>query len=183
MLNLGKAVISPVPPWKERTFIGPPETDGFKRENKKLGTQAIGSGSSIAEYPFQLIEVDASNVKVRYGTVANIVPTDVDTNVDVSGTDGTWTFWIEATLDSDGLVTAAAVGYATTGLPTDDSDTAYLLVGEVEVASSAITTVSQAVMFSMGFVACGRDAADTATTPGSYYFFVGSSSNAPGAPP
>ena len=175
--------VPPVPPQAERTAIGPPETYGFDRESKVLGTQPVGSGSSISEYPFQIIEVDTENVKIGYGTVANIVPTDVNTNVDVSGTDGTWTFWIEVTLDADGLVTAAAVGYATTGLPTDDSDTAYLLIGEVEVSSSVITSVSQAVMFSMGFVACGRDAADTATTPGTYYFFVGSSSNAPGGPP
>lgn len=169
-------------PYDKRS-IGPQDIYQFAPTQGKRATEwtkTAGGGGDLTEFPFQ-IQAGTALVNIRYGTISSILPTDVGTDVDVSGTDGDWTFWIETTINDAGVVTAAALGYGTSGMPTDDSDTAYFLIGVVTVASAVITTVNQNAMFSMGFVACGRDVADPATTPGVYHFFVGQSSNA--APP
>ena len=143
-------------------------------------TKAAG-GSFIP--PFCLEQVDDTNVKVKFGQVNGITPTDIETNIDVSMTDGTWSIYLDCTINDDGSLSAATVSSGTSGVPDDTSDHAYVLIGEADVASSLITAVRYSLLFSQGFVACGRDSADPATTPGTYYFFVGSGPGSGGGPP
>ncbi len=143
-----------------------------------------GSGQSFVP-PFCLEQVDDTKVKVKFAQVNGITPTGIETNIDVSVTDGTWSIYLDCTINDDGSLSAAAISSGTSGVPSDTSDHAYVLIGEVDVASSLITAVRYSLLFSQGFVACGRDAADPTTTPGTYYFFVGSgpASEAPPTPP
>lgn len=135
-------------------------------------TGSGGGGGTPFIPPLWLSKVDDSNVIVSAGTVGGLVPTGVATNLDVSGTDGTWNIFITAGLNAAGDVTGASINGNTTTVPADDSSTAYYLIGNVVVASSIITSVSPTLAWSQEFAACGRDPADPGTTPGTYYFFV-----------
>lgn len=135
------------------------------------GPQSSGGGGFIP--PMWLIKVDASNVKVTNGTVNGITPTGIVTNIDVSGTDSTWAIYLHATLGADGIPTAVEVLSDDTGaVPADDEDNSYILIGNVTVAASAITSVDPTLAWSQTFVTCGRDPDDPATTPGTYYWQV-----------
>lgn len=147
--------------------------------NPPGGGPGGGGGGFDGDWPLKLVKVDDENVKVTLGTINGIIPTDINTPIDVSGTDGTWTFFLHATLGADGIPTAVAVendGAAVgpgSGVPTDNSDNAYLLIGLVDVASSVIDGDAQpSLAWSQTFVACGRDPDDPATTPGTYYWVV-----------
>lgn len=164
--------LPPIPPLNSRTKIGPESIYKFEPTEDEIKSEPVGGGGGISEFPFQIITVDTENVKIRYGTVMDIAPTGLATNVDVSGTDGTWTFYIDCTIDTDGLVTAAAISEGTSGKPSDTSTHAYKLIGTVVVGSGVITAVNQSLWFSQGFKACDRDVADPTTTPGTYSFYV-----------
>lgn len=131
-----------------------------------------GGGGGGVTPPFALVQVDSAHVIVTSATVHGITPTGIATNIDVGGTNGTWTIYLDCTLDSDGNVTAAAISSGTSGLPANTPSHAYVSIGTVVVSGGAITTVTPLLMFSQDFVACGRNPADTTTTPGTYFFFV-----------
>lgn len=164
--------IPPIPPISRRKVIGPDSIYKFEPTEDVIQSEPVGGGSTSFVPPMCLEQVDDTNVKVKFGQVNSITPTGIATNIDVSGTDGTWSIYLDCTLDSAGAVTAAAVSSATTGVPADTYDHAYKLIGEADVASSLITAVRYSLLFSQGFVACGRDSADPSTTPGTFYFFV-----------
>lgn len=163
--------ISGHPPHTQLHRLGPPFSEGFDRSVDTIQSPTSGGGGGI-EPPLYLQRASAINVKVKTGTVGGIIPTGVATNIDVSGTDGTWYIFLDATIDADGDVTAADISSNTSGVPSDSSTHAYYLIGTAEVASSVLTAVNPTLMFSQEFVACGRDPADPSTTPGTYYFFV-----------
>jgi hypothetical protein len=149
--------------------------DGFDRSIDRLKTEAAGGGGGGIIPPLYLQESatdPTTKVNVKYGTVGGIVPTTVATDITVSGTNGTWYIFIDATIDAAGDVTAATISSNTTGVTTDSDTHAYYLIGTVTVASSVITAINPTLMFSQEFAACGRDSADPTTTPGIYYFFV-----------
>lgn len=154
-------------------ILRPVPTDQFDRGIDKMETEPYGGGAGTSFVPpIWLTQVDDSNVIVSYGTVGGIVPTTIETNIDLSGTDGTWYIFINATIDASGNVTAAQIDSNTTGVTADSTYAAYLLIGTATVASSIITDVLPSLAWSQDFAACGRDAADPGTTPGVYYFFV-----------
>lgn len=134
---------------------------------------AVGGAGAEMDLPFKIKDVSDTVAKayVVYGTVTDIEPTDIATNITLTA-DATNTLYLECTLDTDGLITAAAVMVATTGLPTSTWDTAIKLIGTAITAGTAIMTINQSLYFSQGFQACGRDVADPETTPGTYQFFV-----------
>lgn len=161
--NLGPGAINPMPSVPGEQFmrsIDPPATGGGP------------GGGGGATWPMQLSKVDDENVKVSLGTVNGINPTGIATNIDVSGTDGTWYIYLAATLGDDGVPTAVDVSSNTTGVPEDDSGNAYMQIGQATVASSVITLVSPTLAWSQTFVTCGRDSADPTTTPGTYFWVV-----------
>ena len=149
--------VPPVPPQAERTAIGPPETYGFDRESKVLGTQPVGGGGPI-EHPFQITDVTDSatiEIQVRFGTVNDDIPDNVATDIALTD-DATNYVCLNCTLDVPGDITDSDIEVNTTGLPADDDDSAYILLGTVVCASGAVTTINQAVTHSLRFAACNR---------------------------
>jgi hypothetical protein len=158
-------------PYNKRN-VGPEDIFDFQSTTYSLRsewTKTAGGGGTF-QFPFQLT-AGTTTFNIRYGTVEDIAPTDVGTNIAFTD-DATNTVFIDCTIDADGIITAAAIDVATTGLPTDTAYAAYKLVGEVIAADGVITTINQSLMFSQGFQACNRDPADPETTPGTYQFFV-----------
>lgn len=104
----------------------------------------------------------------------DIAPTDVATNINVTGT-ATHYVHLNCTLDVAGAITAAEIDVNTTGLPADDDDSAYILLGTVVTSSSVITAINQAVTHSLRFRTCDRT--DDGGSPpavavrGSYHFW------------
>lgn len=138
---------------------------------KRTNNPATAAGTGITP-PLYLNKIDGANVFVVFGQVSGITPTGVAENINVSGTDGTWSIYLDCTLGDDGVPTAVDVLNGTSGVPDDATDHAYRLIGEADVSSGAITAVRPSLMFSQDFVTCGRDATDPETTPGAYYFQV-----------
>lgn len=146
----------------------------FDRQIDTIGSNGGGGGGEEGIVPpLYLVSVDSENVKVTFGQVNGITPTDVNTNIDVSGSDGTWAIYLHATLGADGVPTAVEVLSSSAGtVPSDDADNSYILVGQAVVASSLITTVNTSLAWSQTFTTCGRDSADPETTPGTYFWLV-----------
>lgn len=149
-----------------------PTTQFDRQIDPPLGTGGGGGGGQSFVPPFCLEQVDDTNVKVKFAQVNGITPTGIAANIDVSGTDGTWSIYLDCTLDSDGAVTAADISSGTSGVPANTYDHAYVLIGEADVDTAVITAVRYSLLFSQGFVACGRDPGDPSTTPGTFYFYV-----------
>ena len=179
-------------PFSDKRVIRPPDryivpmdvpTRWDRQIDPPQGDASAGGGGNSFVPPFCLEQVDDTNVKVKFGQVNGITPTGIATNIDVSGTDGTWSIYLDCTINDDGSLSAATISSGTSGVPADTSNHAYVLIGEADVASSIITAVRYSLLFSQGFVACGRDPADPSTTPGSYFFFVGSGPGDGGSPP
>lgn len=166
--NLGPASINPMPSVPGEQFmrsIDPPAGDG--------GGPG-GGGTVDGEWPLKLTQVDTENVKALLGTINGFVPTDVNTNIDMSGeVDGTYYFFYHVTIDAAGSVTAAALEYNNTGVPTDSAYESYRLAGLVEVVSAELTSVTNSFGWSQSFSTCNRDSEDPETTPGQYYWQTG----------
>lgn len=150
-----------------------PDDYGFAVQEQVLQTLPIGGAGASYTPPLSLVQVDTENVKVSFGQVNGITPTDVNTNIDVSGSNSTWAIYLHATLGSDGIPTAVEVLSDSAGsVPSNDSDDAYILVGQVTVSGDVIASINTSLAWSQSFVACGRDPADPTTTPGTYYWVV-----------
>lgn len=137
------------------------------------GAQPSGGGSELV-LPFKIVDVTAGptpTVNVFYGTVEDIEPTDIATDLPMTG-EATNTIYLECAVDADGLITGASVQVSTSGLPASDWETAIKLIGTVITAGTGIFQINQSLYFSQGFQACGRDPGDPETTPGTYQFFV-----------
>lgn len=155
--------IPPPPPQRPlQNILKPIPTDQFDRGIDSLKTSPYGGGggSTTGDWPLKLVAADTTNIKVLLGTVAGFTPTGIATNIDVSGTDGTWTIYMHATISSTS-VTAAEVLTDDTGgaVPSDDGTNSYRLIGQVTVASSLITVLQPSMAWSMNVVIC------TASTP------------------
>jgi hypothetical protein len=165
--GLGPPLINPMPSMPAEQFgrgIDPPAGDS---------PPGGGGGGTAGDWPMKLVAVDDENVKVLLATVNGITPTDINTSIDVSGTNSTWAIYLHATLGADGIPTAVEVlSDDTNTIPSDDADNAYLKIGEVDVAAAVITEVRPSLAWSQTFVACGRDPADPTTTPGTFYWVV-----------
>lgn len=148
----------------------PAEFYGRSIDKRQQPAEGGGGGSAFdGDWPLKLVAVDTENVKVLSGTVSGISPTDVNTSIDVSGTDGTWYFYMHVTI-SGTTASAPEVLSDTTGGMDSSDDTAtdsYRPIGEVDVASSVITAVRPSMAWSQNVSIC------TADTP-PYYWTTGS---------
>lgn len=139
---------------------------------RSLVRPAGGGGASTLEHPFQIQRIDDDTVNVRFGTLNDIVPTDVATDIDVSGTN-TYTFYLDVEIDIDGVVVAVTLSNATSGQPPDDDYHGYITLGTVVVASSVITATNQAATHSLRMAMCGREVSSgpTLDARGTYEFW------------
>jgi len=157
-------------------LINPQRGAQYNYFDRSIDKNPPGGGSGGAtggSWPMKLVKVDDENVKVTYGTVNGAVPTNIETNIDVSGTNSTWAIYLRAILNPDGSIVVTDVTADNTNtVPADDSSNAYLRVGAVVVAAAVITTVYPSLAWSQTFVTCGRDPDDPSTTPGTYYWVV-----------
>lgn len=120
--------------------------------------EAETSPQSPFQFPFQIYDTSTSMVTqahVRYGTLNDVEPTNVDTDIALTS-DGTWTFYLNVTVDVNGLMTAVELDIALTGQPADSSNNGYITLGQVIVLSGAITTINQAATHSLRMAMCGR---------------------------
>lgn len=125
-----------------------------------------GGGGGSTQWPLQLVKVDASNVKVLLGTVNGGTPTGINANIDVSGTDGTWVIYMHVSI-SGTTASSPEVLSATAGpVPSDSSTDSYRLIGEVDVASGAITAVRPSIAWSQNVTVCTADTPPFAWTTG-----------------
>ncbi len=128
-----------------------------------------GGGGSI-QHPFQIQRVDDTTVNVRYGTLMDVEPTNVGTNLTPSG--GTDTFYLEVEVDLDGAMVAVDLHHSTGGQPADTDYFGYITIGTV-VSSGVITEINQAVTHSLRMSMCGRVVVDGDLEEAGTYEFWG----------
>lgn len=156
-------------------FLGPNTYTPAEQYMRSIDVYPRQQGEASAPVAFSpplwLTQVNSTNVIVSAGTVSGISATNTATNISISS-DATWNIYMDATIASSGLPTAAAVTASTSAIPSDTSTHSYRWIGTVVRASGAITTVTPVMAWSQEFVACGRDTDDPTTTPGTYYWLV-----------
>lgn len=158
--HFGNTSTNPMPSMPAEQFgrgIDPPSGDG----------DAPGGGDSFdGDWPLKLVAVDTENVKVLLGTVSGFTPTDIETPIDVSGTDATWAIYMHATLSGTSVTAVEVESSKTNSVPSDDATNSYRKIGEVDVASSVITAVRPSMAWSQTVAVCVAD-----TPP--YYWVTG----------
>lgn len=141
--------------------------------------EASGGGSATLVHPFQLIDAESGLLRVRYGTVNDVVPTlggtalSANPTTDLSGTDGTYLVYLTVTYSTAGTVSGVVVNANEGGtLPSYDDTHDYITLGEADVASGLISELRQAVTHSLRHGICGRVLdGETVTTSGTPYFW------------
>jgi hypothetical protein len=108
---------------------------------------------------------------VRYGTVNDVVPTDVAVTLTPTD-DATNYVQVELTLDAAGVITDTVL-VVNTSQQADGDYVAYILLGTVVVTGATteavITAINQAVTHSLRFRTCDR--VEDPFDPGGYYFW------------
>lgn len=135
-------------------------------DNNPPATGSGGGGAFDGDWPLKLVAVDTENVKVLLGTVSGFTPTGINTSIDVSGTDGTWAIFMDASISGTSVTAVAVDSDATGTVPSDSATNSYRLIGEVDVASSVITAIRPSMAWSQNVSIC------TADTP-PYYWTTG----------
>lgn len=128
---------------------------------------STGGGDTTGDWPLKLVKVDTTNVKVRLGTVSGFTPTGIETNIDVSGSDGTWAIIMEATISGTSVTAVTLATDSSNTVPSDTSTHSYRKVGEVDVASSIITAVRPSMAWSQNVAICTADTPPYNWTTGS----------------
>lgn len=128
-------------------------------------------GNANVAYPFQISQLDTTNINVRFGTVSDLNVGNVATNL-IFNTTGNFALYINAVIDNNGVVTNANIQWQANTKPADTYNYAYKLVGYVGVGSNVISNIFQSLWFSQAFKTCDRNTADPATTPGSFNWYV-----------
>lgn len=148
--NLVSPSINPMPSMPGEQFmrsIDPPAGSGT----------GGGGGNTTGDWPLKLVAVDTENVKVLLGTVSGMTPTDINTPIDVSGTDATWAIYMHVSISGTTPSGAEVLSSNTGTVPSDSSTDSYRLIGEVDVASSVITAVRPSMAWSQNVTICTAD--------------------------
>lgn len=140
----------------------------LKSELKQLIEEGGGGITSI-EHPFQIYKIDDTHVKVRYGTLQDIVPTGIDTSTVVGS--GVAIFYLNMEVDLGGAIVAVSVGNAAS-LPVDADYHGYIALGAVTLAAG-VQTISQAVTHSLRYAICGRTVDGESLVSAGFYEFWG----------
>jgi len=146
-----------------RTYLNPKRSEPATYYDRSVDTNPTGGspgggGTTDTDWPLKLVKVDDTHVKVTLGTISGFVPTDVDTDLDVSGTDGTWVFYFHVTISGKSVTSAELVQDPSGGaVPTDDGNNSYRLVGRCVVDSGVIASVTNGFGWSQSVVTCTDD--------------------------
>ncbi len=125
-----------------------------------IGGGGSGGGGVIPPFWIEATENNnATEIAIRSGTVNGQIPAGVATNIDVSGLDGIWSFFLGVGLEDNGAVDAAAIINVAPGddPPSDGVFEAYIRIGNVTVDAGLITLVEPMLAWSQTFVACNRN--------------------------
>lgn len=125
-------------------------------------------------HPFLVTDASTdteAKIKVRSGSVNDVVPTGIAPTLQSLTSAGTWRVYLDCTLNTAGAVTAVAVAVVNGAQP-DDSDThAYITLATVTVTAIdegfTVDEINQLATHSLRFFACGR----TESVRGSYNFW------------
>lgn len=137
-----------------------------------INTSGGGGGTITITHPFQIsASTTAGNISVLYGTLNDILPTDVGTDYSLSN--GTNTVYLEVEVDIDGEVVDVVLGASTSGQPADDDYYGYITLGSVVVSDGVVGAIRQAATHSLRMAMCGRVvlAGTTLDERGTYEFW------------
>lgn len=156
---------------------------GIRVQRSMVGTtvsaaeQAGGPAAKLAiVHPFQVTDATAAGaakVKVRSGSVNDVVATGIAPTDQSLTAAGTWRVYLDCTLSDDaaGTVTAVAVAVTSGAQPANTRTHAYITLATVPVTAItggfAAGEIAQLATHSLRFYACGR----TASVDGSYNFW------------
>lgn len=167
--------LPPIPPLTRRTKIGPESIYKFEPTEDVIQSEPVGSGA--IQHPFQMSDASentTAKVTVRFGTANDDIPDNIATALTLTNSTTNYVC-LNCTLNVAGEITDSDLEVNTTGLPADDNDSAYILIGTVVTGSGTVTTINQAVTHSLRFAACGRtdDGGSPAAVvlPGTYEFW------------
>jgi hypothetical protein len=140
----------------------------FMRSIDPPATGGGGAGvNTSGDWPLKLVAVDTENVKVILGTVSGMTPSGINTNIDVSGTDGTWAIYMHVSISGTTPSGAEVLSDSAGTVPSDTSTDSYRLIGQVDVASSVITEVRPSMAWSQNVAICTADSPPYNWTTGS----------------
>ena len=142
----------------------------FGRTIDRIPASLGGGGGGGFIPPMWLRRYSSTEVIVTDATVNGLTPTDIATAIDISASSTTWNIYLHATLAASGIPSAVEVVASTSAIPSDGDNDAYIQIGTAVVSGGEVASVSPTLAWSQTFVACGRDPADPATTPGTYYW-------------
>lgn len=139
--------------------------------------QGSGPAAKLAiVHPFQVTDATAAGaakVKVRSGSVNDVVATGIAPADQALTSAGTWRIYLDCTLNTDsaGAVTAVAVAVTSGAQPANTRTHAYITLATVPVTAVdgglKVGEISQLATHSLRFYACGR----TESEDGSYNFW------------
>lgn len=162
----------PLPVQQERApkLVTSTPTAQFGKDIDVIKSDPPG-GAGTPQHPFQIQKVDDDTINVRYGTMQDVAPTNVATDINLTG-NGTHTVYLDVEIDLNGVVIGVTLSEGTSGQPADTDYHGYITLGEVVMASSVITTINQAATHSLRTAMCGRVVTSgSLTTRGTYEFW------------
>jgi hypothetical protein len=135
---------------------------GVSRPALQDALRGIITPEAFADYAFRIYETTANKISLTPGLLNNITPTlggtaltDPTPPQSSALSDATHLVYLAVTTNSSGVATSVTVGIATT-LPTDTDTLAHIQLGQVVVASGAITTITQQRRGSLWHQRCGE---------------------------
>ena len=141
-----------------------------------LAPQETKRGITSLEHPFLVSNASGATtavVRVKSGTVNDVVPTGIAPTDQTLTSAGTWRVYLDCTLSNDaaGTVTAVAVGVTSGAQPSDTRTHAYITIAIVTVTAITdgftVSDIEQMATHSLRFFACAR----TGSVDGSYNFW------------
>jgi len=148
----GPGIVNPMPSMP---------AEQFGRSLDVVGDDSGGGGGggtiTTADWPLKLVAVDTENVKVLLGTVNGGTPTDINTNIDVSGSSTTWAIYMHVSISGTTASSPEVLSNSAGTVPSDTTTDSYRLIGEVDVSGSVITEVRPSMAWSQAVVVCTAD--------------------------
>jgi hypothetical protein len=141
-------------------------------------TPAAGGGGGTFTFPFQLQDHSVkgsspvAKINVLYGTLNDVEPTNVGTDLSLTDGDGTYTFYLKIVVNLDGSLSSVELDYSMTGQPANDDYDGYITLGQADVLTNAVTAIRQAATHSLRYAVCGRVVSGMSlVTPGTFEFW------------